>query len=76
MITIDIEKAKQIGHNIRRQMRDSEFAPLDRVVATQIPGKTEEAEVQRQAIREKYALIQEMIEVATSPEEIKSALQS
>ena len=76
MIIIDINKAKQIGHELRRQQRAEELAPLDEVIAKQIPGKDPaEAEAERQAIRDKYAEVQVAIDAATTPDEIKAALE-
>ena len=72
MITINIDKAKAIGHDIRREERAKEFAPLD--IQATIPAKAEEAEAARQVIRDKYAAIQQEIDAATTPEEIKIAL--
>lgn len=75
MIRINLDKAKAIGHDIRRQERAKEFAPLDEVIMKQIPGKDyNQAEAQRQAIREKYAVVQQLIDAATAPDEIKEAL--
>lgn len=74
MITVNIDKAKNIGHNIRRQKRAEEFQPYDDAIAKQIPGQMETAEAARQAIREKYVTIQTQIEAATTPDEIKTAL--
>lgn len=74
MITINITKAKAIGHDMRRAARAEEFKPFDEAIAKQIPGAAEGAEAQRQAIREKYAAIQIEIDAAATPEEIKAAL--
>ena len=75
MITVNIDKAKQIGHDIRRAKRAEEFAPYDEVIAKRIPGTAEaEAEAARQAIRDKYAEVQTQIDAATTPDEIKAAL--
>jgi hypothetical protein len=74
MITINIDKAKAIGHNIRRAARAEEFKPYDDAIAKQIPGQMEGAEAQRQLIREKYAGTQTAVDSATTPEEIKQAL--
>lgn len=74
MIVININKAKIIGHDIRREKRAEEFKPYDEAIAKQIPGQTEGAEAARQAIRDKYIVIQNNIDVATTPEEIKVAL--
>lgn len=74
-VVINLDKAKDIGHTIRRDARAKEFAPYDEIVSKQIPGNSvSEAEAARQAIREKYALIQEKINAASTPEEIKQAL--
>lgn len=72
MIKINIDKAKDIAHDIRRQKRNEEFAPLD--IQATIPAKAEEAEAARQEIREKYAVIQNQIDSAATPDEIKQAL--
>lgn len=74
-ITINLDKAKQIGHDIRRQKRAEEFAPLDEKIMKQIPGvDVASVELQRQAVRDKYAQVQSAIETAQAPEEIKAAL--
>lgn len=74
MITVNIEKAKSIGHDMRRAAREAEFKPYDDAIAKQIPGQSEGAETARQAIREKYAVIQSQIDAASTAEEIKSSL--
>ena len=75
MITINLEKAKAIAHDKRRAKRAEEFAPYDEVIMKQIPGvDAVEAEAKRQEIRDKYAAIQNDIDAAESPEEIKAAL--
>lgn len=75
MIRINLDKAKAIGHDIRREERAKEFAPLDEVIMKQIPGKDyDEAERQRQAIRDKYVVIQQQIDAALTPDEIKASL--
>ena len=75
MITINIDKAKAIGHDMRRAARTEEFKPHDEVIMKQIPGvDAQAAEAARQAIREKYAAMQADIDAATTPDEIKQAL--
>jgi len=75
-VDVDLDKAKDIGHDIRRTQRAEEFKPYDEVIAKQIPGNSAaEAEEARQQIRFKYALIQDVIEAAETPDEIKSALE-
>ena len=77
MITINVEKAKQIAHDMRRQARAAEFAPHDEVIAKRIPGVAEaEAEAARAAIRAKYADMQVAIDAAATPDEIKLALEA
>jgi hypothetical protein len=77
MIRINIDKAKAVAHDMRRAKRAEEFAPHDKVIAAQIPGMDAAAAEQvRKDIRSKYALIQEAIDLSTSPEQIKSALEA
>lgn len=71
-IVIDITKAKAIGHDMRRAARAEEFKPYD--LKATIPSEAEAAEAARQAIREKYAVVQAAIDAATTPDEIKEAL--
>jgi hypothetical protein len=73
MIKINIDKAKNIGHDMRRAARAEEFKPFDEAIAKQIPGN-DGAETARQVIRDKYAAIQTNIDAAATPEEIKAAL--
>jgi hypothetical protein len=75
MITININKAKIIAHDMRRAARAEEFKPHDDAIMKQIPGvDAQQAEATRQAIRDKYAAIQTQINAATTPDEIKAAL--
>ena len=75
-VAVDLGKAKDIGHNIRRQQRATEFAPFDEIITKQIPGADAlTAEASRQDIRDKYALIQDVINASKTPDEIKSALE-
>ncbi len=74
-VDVDLDKAKEIGHDLRRKQRAEEFKPLDEVIAKQIPGQDmEAAETARQEIRDKYAAVQDAIDAAGTPDEIKSAL--
>lgn len=73
----DLDKCKALGHDKRRQLRAEEFAPYDEVIAKQIPGTdAAAAEFERVQIREKYAFLQESIDLATTPEAIKAALEA
>jgi hypothetical protein len=75
-IVIDITKAKAIGHDMRRAARAAEFKPYDDAIAKQIPGQMEGAEAARQAIREKYAAIQNDIDSAPGVAELKLIVES
>ena len=74
MIVINLDKAKNIAHDIRRNKRAEEFAPLD--VKATIPSEATAAEAARQVIREKYAQVQADINSATTPDEIKAVLEN
>jgi hypothetical protein len=75
-VEVDLERARAIGHDIRRTKRAEEFAPHDEVIAKQIPGKDQaQAEQARQVVRDKYAAMQVAIDDAATPDEIKAALE-
>ena len=77
MIRVNVEKAKGIAHDMRRQARAAEFAPHDDAIAKRIPGTAEaEAEAARAVIRAKYADMQVAIDAAATPDEIKAALET
>jgi len=77
MIAIDMTKARAIAHDKRRAARAAEFSPLDEVIAKQIPGTDVQAvEVERQAVREKYAAMQTAIDAADTVDAIKLAMPS
>ena len=71
-ITINIDKAKDIAHDKRREARSAEFAPLD--IKATIPSEATAAEAARQAVREKYAAMQSEIDSALTVDEIKAAM--
>jgi hypothetical protein len=72
MIVINIDKAKTIAHDKRREARSVEFAPLD--IKATIPSEATAAETARQAVREKYAAMQTAIDSATTVDAIKAAM--
>jgi len=75
VIKINIDKAKNIAHDMRRSARAEEFKPYDEIIMKQIPGvDIANTEAARQAIRNKYAVIQINIDAAQTPDEIKAAL--
>ena len=75
-VAVDLGKAKDIGHDIRRQQRAEEFQPFDEIIAKQIPGADAlAAEASRQEIRDKYADVQDAINAAETTDSIKLALE-
>ncbi len=75
MITVNLDKAKEIAHEKRREARDEEFKPYDEVIMKQIPGNNMvQAEAARQAIRDKYDELQTQMNEAQTVEELKSLL--
>ena len=74
MIAINLDKAKAIAHDKRRAARAAEFAPLD--IKATIPSEAVAAETARQAIRDKYAVIQSDIDTALGVPELTLVVQS
>lgn len=72
MIIINLSKAKTIAHDIRREKRSKEFAPLD--IQATIPAYAAQAEAARQEIRDRYAQMQIQIDAATTPEQLKDLI--
>ena len=75
MITINIDKAKTIAHDKRREARAEEFKPHDEIIMKQIPGAdSTAAEAARVAIRTKYTEMQTAIDSASTVDAIKVAM--
>ena len=75
MITINIDKAKVIAHDKRREARAEEFKPHDEIIMKQIPGADAiAAEAARELIRTKYTEMQTAIDAASTVDAIKSAM--
>jgi len=72
VITINIDKAKTIAHDKRREARSAEFAPLD--IKATIPSEAIAAEAARQVVRDKYATMQTAIDAATTTDQLKAAM--
>jgi len=72
MIRINLDKAKQIAHDKRRAARAAEFAPWD--IKATIPSEVENAEAERQKIRQKYSTLQEQMDAAGNVDELKGLL--
>ena len=76
MISINLDKAKGIAHDVRRAKRSEEFAPHDEVIMKQIPGAdADTAEAARAAIRTKYATVQTNIDAAADVNALKAIVE-
>ena len=73
MIVINLNKAKEVAHGMRRAKRSEEFAPLD--VKATIPAEAEAAEAARAEIRAKYATVQTNIDAAADVDALKTVLE-
>jgi len=73
MITVNVDKAKGIAHEVRRAKRAAEFAPLD--VKATIPSEAVAAEEARAAIRAKYADVQTSIDAAADVDALKAIVE-
>ena len=73
MITVNVDKAKFIAHEVRRAKRTEEFAPLD--VKATIPSEAVAAEEARAAIRAKYATVQGNIDAAADVATLKTIVE-
>lgn len=74
-IKIDLPKAKDIAHGIRRADRNKKLQPHDLIIATQIPGSDVAAEeASRQTIRDANALVQAGIDNAQDEVALKAAI--
>ena len=73
---VDVTRAKEIAHNIRRYYRTEEMKPYDDIIAKQIPGEdATEAEAQRVLIRTKYATKQTEIDACTTVEQLQTIIE-
>ena len=73
MITVNVDKAKGIAHEVRRAKRSEEFAPLD--IKATIPSEATAAEEARAAIRAKYATVQDNIDAAADVATLKTIVE-
>ena len=72
MIQVDILKAKDISHNKRRNKRTDMLKQLD--IEATIPTMVEQAEIQRQAIRDQFAALQTEIDNAETIDQLKGII--
>ena len=76
-ITVNLTKAKDIAHEMRRAKREEEFKPHDDVIAKQIPGADAiAAEEARVAIRAKYDTVQTDIDAAINEVELRNVVEN
>lgn len=73
-IGINLDKAKDITHEVRRAKRAEEFAPLD--IKATVPHLAAEAEAARASVRSKYEEIQTQIDSCSSVQELKQVIES
>jgi hypothetical protein len=74
-VDVDMVGASEIAHVHRRIKREHDFAPLDEVIAKQIPGADNAAaENARQAIRDADTIVQDNIDAASNETELLTAL--
>ena len=73
MIVVNLTKAKEVAHGMRRAKRSEEFAPLD--IKATIPSEAAAAEEARAAIRAKYATIQADIDAAADVATLKTIVE-
>jgi len=72
MIQVNLDKAKEITHEKRRDKRADLFKQLD--IEATIPMYADQAEAKRQIIRDEFAAIQAKIDQAGSVDDLKAAL--
>ena len=73
MIKVNIAKAQNIAHDMRRAARSAEFAPLD--IKATIPSEATAAEASRALIRTKYETIQTEIAAASDVATLKTIVE-
>jgi hypothetical protein len=73
MIKVNIAKAQDIAHDLRRAARSAEFAPLD--IKATIPSEAAAAEEARAAIRIKYEDMQAAIAAASDVASLKTIVE-
>ena len=75
-VSINMPKAREIGHVMRRAQRQAQLAPLDAEINYSVAdsAKVAEIEAQRQTIRDANAAMQTAIDAADTPEAITATL--
>lgn len=77
-VIINLDKAKEITHNKRREVRAIEFKPLDEEITINIADSKKIADIEskRVIVREKYAILQTEIDNSKSEESLKIILNN
>lgn len=76
MIKINLDRAKQITHQARREAREREFKPHDVTIMKQIPGgDADAAEQARVEIRARYADMQTAIDTCDNTQQLEEILK-
>lgn len=73
-VKIDLTRAKVVAHRRRRSKRSEEFQEIDSDNMNMLV--TPEAEARRLEVRNRYAGIQEELDQAVSPEELKLVMRN
>ena len=71
---VNLEKAKEIAHDKRRVVRAEKFAPLD--VKATIPSEADQAEADRQVVRDEDAALQIKLSDAATVDELVAEMQA
>ena len=72
-VVVNLNKAKEIAHEVRRRARVVEMAPLD--IKSTIPSEAAAAEEARVAIRAKYEGVQTSIDAAADVDALKAIVE-
>lgn len=72
MIQVNLDKAREISHDKRRNKRANLFRQPD--IEAAIPSLAEEAETKRQIIRDEFAVIQTEIDNAENVDQLKEII--
>ena len=76
VVTEDVDRAREIAHQTRREKRAAEFKPNDDIIALNIPGTDiKAAEDARSQTRWKYKVMQDDLDRSKTISELKTALE-
>lgn len=76
VVTEDVDRAREIAHQTRREKRAAEFKPNDDIIALNIPGTDiKAAEDSRSQTRWKYKVMQDNLDRSKTISELKTALE-